>query len=129
MRVHPLTFNSTITYSAVQPSGAADSVSNWTGAAFDPKRVRRGARIAARLSLPIGPFRILFWSLAILLPILGARMAGAQNVVTYQETAALTGEVFDGGTIPLPRYQDDTEALESECRWTVNPKAIATPVP
>jgi Peptidase family M28 len=47
-----------------------------TGAAFDPKRVARGAKLAARLSLPIGPFRILFWSLAILLPILGARMAG-----------------------------------------------------
>jgi peptidase M28-like protein len=50
-----------------------------TGAAFDPKRVARGARLAARLSLPIGPFRILFWSLAILLPILGARMAGIDS--------------------------------------------------
>jgi Peptidase family M28 len=50
-----------------------------TGAAFDPKRVRRGARLAQRLSIPIGPFRILFWSLAILLPILGARMAGVDS--------------------------------------------------
>ena len=50
-----------------------------TGAAFDPKRVARGARLAARLSLPVGPFRILFWSLAILLPILGARMAGIDS--------------------------------------------------
>jgi peptidase M28-like protein len=50
-----------------------------TGAAFNPKRVARGARLAARLSLPVGPFRILFWSLAILLPILGARMAGIDS--------------------------------------------------
>ncbi len=50
-----------------------------TGAAFDPKQVARGARFAARLPLPIGPFRILFWSLAILLPILGARMAGIDS--------------------------------------------------
>ena len=50
-----------------------------TGAAFDPKRVARGARLAARLPLPIGPFRILFWSLAVLLPILGARMAGIDS--------------------------------------------------
>ena len=50
-----------------------------TGAAFNPKRVARGARLAARLRVPIGPFRILFWSLAILLPILGARMAGIDS--------------------------------------------------
>ena len=52
-----------------------------TGAAFNPKRVARGARLAARLSIPIGPFRILFWSLAILLPILGARMAGLDSAL------------------------------------------------
>ena len=52
-----------------------------TGAAFNPKRVARGARLAARLSVPIGPFRILFWSLAILLPILGARMAGIDSTL------------------------------------------------
>ncbi|MBW8780689.1 MAG: alginate lyase family protein [Verrucomicrobia bacterium] len=36
---HPLTFNSTITYSAVQPSGAADSVAQWSGAAFDAANI------------------------------------------------------------------------------------------
>jgi hypothetical protein len=50
-----------------------------TGAAFQPKRVARASRLAARLSLPIAPFRVLFWSLAILLPILGARMAGLDS--------------------------------------------------
>jgi hypothetical protein len=50
-----------------------------TGAAFNPKRVARGARLAARLPFPIGPFRILFWSLAALLPIIGARMAGLDS--------------------------------------------------
>jgi hypothetical protein len=50
-----------------------------TGAAFDPKRVARASRVARRLQLPIAPFRILFWSLAILLPILGARMAGLDS--------------------------------------------------
>lgn len=52
-----------------------------TGAAFNPKQVARGARLAARLRVPIGPFRILFWSLAILLPILGARMAGLDSTL------------------------------------------------
>ncbi len=52
-----------------------------TGAAFNPRRVARGARFAARLRVPVGPFRILFWSLAILLPILGARMAGLDSAL------------------------------------------------
>jgi hypothetical protein len=50
-----------------------------TGAAFKPKRVARGARLASRVSLPLGPFRILFWALAILLPILAVRMAGIDS--------------------------------------------------
>ena len=37
----------------------------------------RGWPSASRF--PIGPFRVLFWSLAILLPILGARMAGVDS--------------------------------------------------
>ena len=36
---HPITFNSTITYSAAQPSGAADSVAQWSGAAFDAANI------------------------------------------------------------------------------------------
>ncbi|MGC3990387.1 MAG: hypothetical protein QM796_12040 [Chthoniobacteraceae bacterium] len=36
---HPITFNSTITYSSSQPSGAAASISNWTGAAFDAANI------------------------------------------------------------------------------------------
>jgi Peptidase family M28 len=69
-----------------------------TGAAFDPKRVARGARIATRVSVPIGPFRILFWSLALLLPILGARMAGVDSglisVLQLLPTLALLVGVF-----------------------------------
>jgi hypothetical protein len=48
------------------------------GRAFDPRTVRRAARLQARVPFPIGPFRIVFWSLAALLPILGARMAGVE---------------------------------------------------
>jgi Peptidase family M28 len=50
-----------------------------SGAAFQPKRVARASRLAKRLPFPVAPFRILFWSLAILLPILGARMAGVDS--------------------------------------------------
>jgi acetylornithine deacetylase/succinyl-diaminopimelate desuccinylase-like protein len=49
-----------------------------TGALFSPKRARRSARLRARFPW-LGPFRILFWSLAFLLPALGARMAGIES--------------------------------------------------
>ena len=51
-----------------------------TGRVFAPRTVQRAGRIQRRLPVPIGPFRIAFWSLAALLPILGARMAGIDEV-------------------------------------------------
>jgi fibronectin type 3 domain-containing protein len=36
---HPIGFSSTITYASAQPSGAAGSVSNWAGAAFDAANI------------------------------------------------------------------------------------------
>jgi hypothetical protein len=57
---------------------------------------------------------------------LGARAAGAQ-IGALQDVAVLSGVVANGGTIPLPHYQDGSEALESECRWTVSPEVIASP--
>jgi hypothetical protein len=50
-----------------------------TGAAFSPSWVSRAARLQRALPLPIGPFRILFWALALLLPVLGMRMAGLEG--------------------------------------------------
>jgi hypothetical protein len=46
-----------------------------SGAVFAEKRTRRAARLQRRYGVALGPFRILFWSLAALLPLLGARMA------------------------------------------------------
>ena len=49
-----------------------------TGWVFAPQRARRAARWAQGRP-PVGPFRILFWSLVALLPLLGARMAGVES--------------------------------------------------
>jgi len=49
-----------------------------TGAAFAPRWARLAARLARRMPVPVGPFRVLFWSLALLLPLLGARLAGVE---------------------------------------------------
>jgi Peptidase family M28 len=45
------------------------------GRAYDPGSARIASRVASALPFPVGPFRVLFWSLALLLPALGARMA------------------------------------------------------
>lgn len=46
-----------------------------TGRVYDPGPSTLAARVQSALPFPIGPFRVLFWSLALLLPALGARMA------------------------------------------------------
>lgn len=48
-----------------------------TGAVFQPKQVARATRLAGFLPFP--HTRLLFWSVAILLPMLGARMAGVES--------------------------------------------------
>jgi hypothetical protein len=49
------------------------------GAAFAPARAKRFAKLARSSPLPLGPFRLLFWSLALLIPLLGLRMAGVDS--------------------------------------------------
>jgi hypothetical protein len=50
-----------------------------TGAFYRPGWIGRFMRIGRLTRAPFGPFRVLFWSLALLLPILGARMAGLES--------------------------------------------------
>jgi hypothetical protein len=47
-----------------------------TGAFFRPRNIARFTSLARLSPVPFGPTRPLFWSLAILLPVLGARLAG-----------------------------------------------------
>ena len=39
LSAHPVNFSSTITYSATQPAGGADSIAQWSGAAFDAANI------------------------------------------------------------------------------------------
>jgi hypothetical protein len=69
-----------------------------TGSYFDPGARRRNERIAGLLPFPWGPFRLLFWSLAALLPLLGLRLAGIDSngisVLQLIPTLALLIGVF-----------------------------------
>jgi hypothetical protein len=71
--------------------------------------------------------RLFHASAAIVLIVLtyhvGARNVGAQTG-SNQEVAVLSGTIAHDGTIPLPRYQDGTEASESECEWTVSMSSL-----
>jgi hypothetical protein len=50
-----------------------------TGTLYRPRAIRWLSRLGRLIGVPVGPFRPLFWSVAILLPILGARLAGVDN--------------------------------------------------
>jgi hypothetical protein len=50
-----------------------------SGRAFDPGWVAGMARLQGAVPFPLGPFRLLFWSLALLLPPLGARLADLEG--------------------------------------------------
>jgi hypothetical protein len=69
-----------------------------TGRIFDPRTVERTARLQAHLPFPVGPFRVVFWTLAALLPIVGARMAGVEaewlSIVQIVPTLILVVAVF-----------------------------------
>jgi hypothetical protein len=59
-----------------------------TGAFFRPAWISRFMRLGRLTRAPFGPFRVLFWSLALLLPILGARMAGLEsNLISLVQLA------------------------------------------
>ena len=75
------------------------------GWALGPGRVRLGERVARLLGVPFGPSRALFWSLAALLPILGARLAGVNgpglSLVQLLPTLALLAGAFALGEMRL----------------------------
>lgn len=89
-----------------------------SGAVFSPGRARLAARLGSRFPW-LGPFRVLFWSLAALLPLLGARMAGldsdAISVLQLLPTLALLIGVFALVEIELspvvPGADDDASGV------------------
>ena len=54
----------------------------------------------------------------------GAGSARATGPAQPGEVAVLSGELPDGGTIPLPVYSDGVQATDAECRWIVSPRTF-----
>lgn len=69
-----------------------------TGSAFAPRRLRPIGRLGRLLPVPVGPARIVFWSLAALLPVIGLRMAGIEeswvSILQLPPTLVLVVAVF-----------------------------------
>ena len=102
---------------------------------------RRASRRASRRGspFPIGPFRILFWSLALLLPILGARMAGIDagwvSLLQLLPTLVLMLGIFLLVDIALSavvpgrqrqRVRRRDRALAGRARWTASRPRTST---
>ena len=68
------------------------------GAAFSPRGLRLLGWMQRALAFPISPTRILFWSIALLVPIAGARMAGVESgalsVLQLLPTLAILVAIF-----------------------------------
>jgi hypothetical protein len=76
-----------------------------TGWALGPSRLRLAERLGRLIGLPLGPSRALFWSLTLLVPILGARLAGVDNgflsILQLLPTLVLLVGAFALGQIAL----------------------------
>jgi hypothetical protein len=76
-----------------------------TGAAYNPRWRRRANRLARLLPVPISPARIIFWSVALLLPAIGLRMAGVEeswvSLLQLPPTLILVVAIFMLGDVEL----------------------------
>ena len=90
-----------------------------TGAAFRAKNVARMTRLNSALPFSIEGFRPLFWSLFLLLPVLGARMAGVEDnwlgIIQLVPTLVLVIGVFALTDIalsePVPGANDNASGV------------------
>jgi Peptidase family M28 len=69
-----------------------------TGAAYGPRWRRRTRWLAGALPFPFSPARLVFWSVALLIPALGLRMAGIEenwvSVLQLPPTLILVAAIF-----------------------------------
>ena len=69
-----------------------------TGGAYRPGRRRLADRLARNLPVPFSPARLVFWSIALLLPAIGLRMAGIEenwvSVIQLPPTLVLVVATF-----------------------------------
>ena len=110
LHAHPISFNSTIGYSASQPSGGAASISNWTGAAFDAANIG-GSGVNADGSPNNGGANDGSTYVANNQPIQGQAITTGSNANGYDVTSI---------TVRMTGYTNNTATGNNRSAWNLN---------
>ena len=108
---HPLTFKSTLSYAATQPSGGAASISNWTGAAFDAANIG-GSGVNADGGADNGTANDA-----------GTRVAGGQPIQgqTFTTGSNANGYEVTGISVRMAGYTGNTASGANQTSWNLGP--------
>lgn len=107
---HPISFNSSMTYSAAQPSGSADSIANWTGAAFDAANIG-GSGVNANGGSDNGYVNDASTYVANNQPIQG------QTILTGNSPQ---GYLVESITVRMAGYTSNIAAAPNDTSWNLN---------
>jgi hypothetical protein len=106
---HPVTFNSTITYSAIQPPGAAGSIAQWSGGAFDAANIG-GSGVNADGGANNGMANDA-----------STRVAGGQPIQGQTFTTGSNANGYDvtGITVRMAGYTNNTASGSNTTSWNL----------
>jgi hypothetical protein len=107
---HPVSFNSTVTYSSTQPAGGADSIANWTGAAFDAANIG-GSGVNADGGANNGTANDAYTYVANNQPRQGQTFTTGSNPDGYQLTAV---------TARMAGYTNNNATGDNQSAWDLN---------
>jgi fibronectin type 3 domain-containing protein len=111
LHAHPITFNSTISYSPSQPSGGSDSVAQWSGAAFDAANIG-GSGVNADGGANNGTANDSSTRVGGQLP-QGQTFTTGSNANGYEVT---------GITVRLAGYTNNTASGANQTSWNLGPQ-------
>lgn len=107
---HPVTFNSSVSYAATPPAGGADSIANWTGAAFDAANIG-GSGVNADGGVNNGTANDAYTYVAGNQPRQGQTFTTGSNPNGYQLTAV---------TARMAGYTTNNATGDNQTAWDVN---------
>ena len=107
---HPISFNSTITYSASQPTATSGSISNWTGATFDAANLG-GSGVNADGGANNGTANDAYTYVANNQPRQGQTFTTGSNPNGYQLTAV---------TVRMAGYTNNNATGSNRTSWDLN---------
>jgi hypothetical protein len=111
LHAHPMSFNSTMSYSSSQPSGGTDSIANWTGAAFDAANVG-GSGVNADGGADNGTANDTSTYVV---------DNGTAQGQTFTTGSNVNGYEFTSVTVRMAGYTNNTATGSNVTSWNLNP--------